>query len=232
MTASIRPLQTHCNYDQAGQEIAVQMNNPTTCSNQAWDNNVCAGILTRSCDDNKPLYIRATTFITKKIGQDNANPCAPATISVTLATSAPLYQACNHKITISGLQKSGSCANNFNSASSDFQFESFDAELGEMVLAVTTMRAGCENVFSFGFQHCADEFPGHTSLKIALAGYQTGKGQLNLRDVDMVEATGNNAPMAVVALSITGSIGQTVSQPCKENRISVHINSVQPLYVA
>ena len=221
MTASISPL-------------GLPMSTPIPCSDQSWGDNFCVtpDILARRCDDNRPLFIRETKFITKRIGQDNANPCAPATISVTLSTSAPLYEACKHKITISGLENSGSCAEDFKNVGDKFKFESFDAELGEMVMAVTEMNAGCDNVFSFGFKHCADAFPGHTSLKIALAGYQTGKGQSNLRQVDMDEAIGNNAPMAVVALSINGSIGQTVSQPCKNNSIYVHIKSAQPLYAA
>jgi glycerophosphoryl diester phosphodiesterase len=237
MTASIRPLKKQCNYDQAGQEIGVQMNTPTACSIPALDNDFCQNnqISPRNCGDNRPLSIRATTFITKQVGQNNANPCAPATISVTLTTSAPLYTDCNHKITISGLKKSGSCADKFTSVgdSDQFNFESFDAELGEMVVAVTKkMKLGCVNLFKFDFTHCADEFLGHASLKIALAGYQTGKGQSNLRDVDMTLATGINAPMAVVALNITGSIGQTVSQPCQDNNIYVRIQSAQPLYKA
>ena len=78
--------------------------------------------------DTEQLHsIRETKFLTKNIAQDNADPCAAFTVTITLSTSAPLYTACSPQITIEGLRGSAACASDFASVGTAFALETFNA---------------------------------------------------------------------------------------------------------
>ena len=81
MTARILPV-VHCNHDTTGQMYTAAMNPPSTACAVEHSASTCVIPESRTCNDRRPMYIRETKFITHNIGQDNANPCAPTTITV------------------------------------------------------------------------------------------------------------------------------------------------------
>ena len=93
MTARILGHDTCAGHITTGQTYAHAMELPSTACAVEHSASTCNIIESRTCNDSRPMFIRNTEFITHKIGQDNANPCAPTTITVcnpSLALSLPV----------------------------------------------------------------------------------------------------------------------------------------------
>ena len=189
------------------------------------------------------MYIRPTLFITKSIGQDNAVPCAPATITVTLSTSSPLYTTCQpctgapryNAITINGLIGSTSCFSNFTSPDSMFSLQKNDSNSGLLAIQLEqNTKAGCEYVFSFKIRHCADVSQGLTlGGTITLSNYVNAKNNPQVISGVWVAGLLSSVPMKVDSLIIDSAmIGQSSDLPCANNTIYVQLKITQPLYKA